>query len=528
MGKIKYHEHLDDISSDELLEGLVAYGLFADKIPRFLSAVDFFQFCKNQEPAFFEKKDKGVIQFESMRNVNVPRILSIPNPIAHWNLCYVLSESWNEIKEHFATKTQHQNHKISRIHIRKIEDEEAIFEMEYDFENELLLGEIAKPLFRMSHKDPFKDDYPEPELLIGARYLVEADIANCFPSIYTHSIPWALVGRGVSKANRDEREWFNKIDKFLRNTKNGETNGILIGPHTSNLISEVILVTVDESLFQKGYKFIRHIDDYTCFVDSYEKALRFTIDLAEELKKYNLLLNHKKTEIKKLPIAMTSQWVRRLNSFDLTADYMDFVGLDKVRRFLDAAIDLTCANNNNAAIINYATKVLSNKKLTPNAKTYFVNTIHHLVLLYPYLARLLEEHVFNSCNVAKDVIRRFSNNLLTLGIESNLNESIAYAIYFSLVYDFPLENEVHEIAINSRDCIVLLLGYLYETKHNKSKSNLKEYKKLAEELSDENTFDEFWLFTYEVLSQSRLKSYWKKLKQSNVSFLKNEFSLILQ
>ena len=80
--------------------------------------------------------------------------------------------------------------------------------------------EEKKHLFEMLHKDFYEDDYPEPHLLIGKRYQVKADISNFFPSIYTHSIPWALIGKKLSKENKDgEKFWFNEIDLYIRNQK---------------------------------------------------------------------------------------------------------------------------------------------------------------------------------------------------------------------------------------------------------------------------------------------------------------------
>ncbi|MBG9085871.1 hypothetical protein GV391_10640 [Neisseria meningitidis] len=42
-----YIDQMDRISNDELLEGLAGYGLFADKIPPFLTAESFFNFAQN-------------------------------------------------------------------------------------------------------------------------------------------------------------------------------------------------------------------------------------------------------------------------------------------------------------------------------------------------------------------------------------------------------------------------------------------------------------------------------------------------
>src|SRR5699024_2116471 len=152
------------------------------------------------------------------------------------------------------------------------------------------------------------DGAPEPNLLIGSKYLVNADISTFFPSIYTHSLAWALVGKEVAKRNKNNKnEWYNKLDFYVRNTTNGETHGIIIGPHSSNVLSEIILTSIDFELQKNGWKYIRNIDDYTCYVRSYEDAQRFLIELSEQLRKYNLVLNHKKTKVAPLPIASTER-----------------------------------------------------------------------------------------------------------------------------------------------------------------------------------------------------------------------------
>jgi hypothetical protein len=42
--------------------------------------------------------------------------------------------------------------------------------------------------------------FPRATIRVGARYLVRADIAQFYPSIYTHSVPWALHTKPVAKA----------------------------------------------------------------------------------------------------------------------------------------------------------------------------------------------------------------------------------------------------------------------------------------------------------------------------------------
>lgn len=48
MPKKSYYELLKEISADELFDGLLGYGLFAEKIPPFLTAENFLVFCKTR------------------------------------------------------------------------------------------------------------------------------------------------------------------------------------------------------------------------------------------------------------------------------------------------------------------------------------------------------------------------------------------------------------------------------------------------------------------------------------------------
>ena len=354
--------------------------------------------------------------------------------------------------------------------------------------------------------------------------MVKADISNCFPSIYTHSLPWSLVGKSYSKIHRSPTEWFNQIDFYTRNLKDGETHGILIGSHASNLVSEIILTAVDKAMYDKGYRYIRNIDDYSCYLETKEKAEEFLVDLSTELKKYSLMLNHKKTEILKLPLASTENWVRKLNSFIFSND--DKLKLSEIRAYIDIALDLMFHNKENSAILNYAIKVLAKKEMTVNAKDYFIKTVHHLVLLYPYLVPLLDDKIFTVFSIDKSKIEKISQDLFQLGDSKKLYEAMSYALFFSLKYDFLLIDNLFEKVENSNDAILLLLAYLHDKKYLNSSSNFnrttigKKYRDLANTLKDD--IDEYWIFVYEVLNAG-LCDNWQVMKKAKITFIRNEF-----
>lgn len=505
----KYIDYIKEISDADLYDGLVGYGLFAEKIPNFVTSVEFLSFTKTLTFPINEKP-KDYIRYSSMRNINIPRPMGIPDPFAYANQAKCFADNWTNLQNHFNEKTKNDSFKISRIHLRKLVNRPELFEMNY--------------------KNFTKDGDPKQDIVIKSKFVAIADISNCFPSIYSHSISWALVGKSYAKSKSKpsyKHEWFNQIDFNTRNLKHGETNGILIGPHSSNLISEIILVAVDCELSKEGFKYIRHIDDYTCYVDTYEEAERFFLTLSEELKKYELALNGKKSKIFPLPLASVKSWVTKLNHFNFTNTYTvnskEAIRVKELKGFIDFSIELMLTEDSDASILNYAIKIISNKHLNSNAKDYYIKQIHHLVLHYPYLINLLESKVFEPHKVEKDIIKKIAQDIYDLGKKRKIYEACSYAIYWAIKYDFDLGiTSIKQDSINSLDCIFLMISYIYDKKHNR-KSYLKEYKDLSKSLK-KNDFDRYWLFIYETLPWTELTDNYRIMKKKGLTFIKPEFN----
>lgn len=501
-----YCDFMDEISADELYEGLLAYGLFTDKLPPVFTAVPFFDYCKTHSDSSWDKRN-DFISFRTMRNVGTPRYMGIPTPTSYQWLCAILRGNWNKIQQHFHDKTDGQSYRLSRIHIRKKFGSKSIFEMNY--------------------KNWQVDGNPESDLLIHemgiSRYLVKADISTCFPSIYTHSIPWALEGKEEAKKNTKDSEWYNKIDKACRNVKNGETHGLLIGPHASNVISELILTAVDYQLYDKGYRYVRNIDDYDCYVNSYEQAERFLRDLEESLREFDLPLNHKKTRIITLPIGFEKNWKHRLSDLP-SIGKSGTVEYPQVNTFIDAALELT-AETGDYAIINYAIKKLAGTKLSDNAKKLASKRFIHMAALSPYLLHLLEEYVFLPYGVETSEIKALSNTICQDAMEINDYERICYAIYFALRYNFHLDKLSSKYLIKHKDCVTLVLAWIYYMDVNHWQRDAAEVEPFNCEAKNlvKGDMDRYWLFCYEALTASDLQGEWKSMKQAGVSFIKREF-----
>jgi hypothetical protein len=239
-----------------------------------------------------------------------------------------------------------------------------------------------------------------------------------------------LAGKSEAKATMKNKIWYNDIDHYAQNVKHGETHGLLIGPHASNLLSEIILAVVDYNLYQRRkYCFIRHVDDYVCYVDTYEEGKQFIVDLSDELRKFDLVINYRKTSISELPLGAVENWVKQINAIKLktNGEIMDFI---EVRAYLDNVIEVMHNNNNLASALKYAIKVLSNQKLSENAKIYFAKTILHSAIIFPYIIPLLDDYIFMPLKTDRSLIESFTNMIFNEGKKYKIMRKFAFPCFF--------------------------------------------------------------------------------------------------
>jgi hypothetical protein len=142
-------------------------------------------------------------------------------------------------------------------------------------------------------------------LALEFEYLIKTDITDCYSSIYTHSIAWALHEKSYAKENRHDKTLVgNIIDAHLQGMSHGQTNGIAQGSVLMDFIAEILLGYSDLELSKKiekdkisDYKIIRYRDDYRIFINDQREGKQILKLLSEVLSDLGLKLNHNKTEI---------------------------------------------------------------------------------------------------------------------------------------------------------------------------------------------------------------------------------------
>lgn len=140
------------------------------------------------------------------------------------------------------------------------------------------------------------------ELALEYNYLYDTDIADCYGSIYTHSIAWAIETKEVAKNDRKPHLLGNEVDSIISWMQEGQTNGIPQGSNLMNFIAEIILGYIDEQLSIKigeagitDYKILRYVDDYRIFVNNPIEGSTILKILSEKLLEMGMRLNSSKT-----------------------------------------------------------------------------------------------------------------------------------------------------------------------------------------------------------------------------------------
>jgi len=513
------------LTPDEVFNGLLDHGLFCEKLPpcfssEGLSAINDPEIRATLDGATDSKLAKAIgnrshdfIRYAALRDTNVPRHLGVPHPESYFVQALAIKKHWNLIKEHCLQGYPH----VSRIFVRHTKG-----------------GQI----FEMSYKAPERYALEETELKwqAGAQYRVDADISSCFPSIYTHSIPWALHTQEVAKKKESRTSLIklpgNLLDKCTRVNRDGQTNGLLIGPHASNIIAEIVLTCVDRELVAKDYiKLSRHIDDYCFYAKSHEEAEKFIHDLGLVLRKFELNINDKKTRILRMPQTSDESWVQHLKRFQFPA--AGEIRYSTIRSLLDLALELS-EKHGISTPLNFALKMIGNNeervsRYNSRARRLFVQEAINLAIAFPYLAPTVESKVFSvfKADTTYEHTKLLSDNLFEIGVRKLYPDAIAHGLYISLKghHQYTLSSETESGILAVEDCIVLVLFREYAQRHGKTAIVAQiDARALSLRTMNSREQDRFWLLLYQVLTADQLlacgQTFLCKLKNGGFNFVK--------
>lgn len=493
------------------LEGLLSRGYFPRELPPAFSSKSFGAFIAAHQAILRSRFNQNLkaktIPHNLARSGSLRRKLGIPNPILFYQLASCVVENWTDLhrcasQSHFSLTTP-----IDGVMSRAIERQYSL---------------TARPVRRA-------------ELRSTARYILQADISRFYPSVYTHSIPWAIHTKAIAKANRGDGYIGNRIDRLVRNGQDGQTMGIPIGPDTSLLLAEIILNALDARLASNGITSgFRYIDDYELGFKTLAAAEETLAFLQEVLNDYELALNPSKTRIIRLPIETELLAISELRTFQFRTSV---AGQESdILRYFDRAFVLS-NESPEEGILKYAISRLSGEDIHASNWSLAEKLILQSVMSEAGAISLALNQIVRYRDMGYPIDReRISeafNDTVCQHAPLGHGSEVAWAIWGLLVLRVHISDVSFRAAIGMSDSVVALLLLDAESKGLILKGS--DFTSVQSVMTTEELYDEHWLLAFEVNVKGWLPSAgggdhvdhdecFSVLKSNMVSFYDNALS----
>lgn len=245
------------------------------------SSKDFKKRKKVHKKNFINQYNSSKTSYFSISKSNLSRrFLGIPNPKHFIFLAKIIIDNWELLANFFTISPYSESFPVAERDAKK-----------------RAVSTFSRNVFT------FRDKLLETSF--DKLIQIRVDISKFYPTIYTHSITWALLGKEKAKyfyrqdqldyEGDTEAELYtigNEIDKRIRNCQDKQSIGIPIGPDTSHIIAEVIACRIDQLLQEKftniDLKGCRYYDDYYLFVSTKDQADQVLKSLQKILRDFQL------------------------------------------------------------------------------------------------------------------------------------------------------------------------------------------------------------------------------------------------
>lgn len=438
-----------------------------------------------------------LVEYKATRFNNVPRVLSLIHPLAYARIYSNLKKNRLEILE-------------------SMKDENSVITAEQHNDGRM---------FIMNYEDHETKTKNTLEISFGASFRAHADVANCFGSIYTHSLEWAIQGYEKAKERLQERggekHWSSTLDISLRNAKRNETSGLPVGPSSSSIAVEIVLAAVDRELAGK-FRFVRYIDDYTAYCETHIQAQEFIRALSIALSRYRLTLNLSKTKITELPEPLVDSWVTKLaNATPWRTDSNGVLTLftHEAINFLDYAVHLNRAVPD-GSVLKLAAGLICHRAQGDTAATVF-QYILSLSWHYPILLPLLEKIDATSDYYDKEAVTAKLNGILETNALHRRSDGMCWSLYYLKQLSSHPTTENIELVIQTGDATAIALLSIFES----ATDAVVAYARQVIENCTLYELDQNWILLYQLFIHEKIENPYvddptfEILKKHDVQFL---------
>lgn len=399
-----------------------------------------------------------------------PRVCGIPHPYPYCVLVERIHSDWNRIEPQIQSQ-------VSEIQARPHTDG-RLFVMDYgdhQFKSKRYLDNQS-----------------------CASFIAKADIANFYPSLYTHSIPWAIVGIDTAKSNTKNNIWYNALDRDIRFCRRAETNGVSVGPGTSSLVAEIVLTQIDRAL-QKRFKYQRYIDDYTCYTASRDEAQEFLNLLEKELAKYSLYLNFKKTSIHELPNSEIPPWIDELRINTVVKDPDNFY---EIKLFLSRALDVA-DRYPDGSVLKFALHALCDCTFTDANGEYVLRRVLGLAQAFPHLVPCLRKLMVYGFDARSNFrFRAELQAVLAAAAKARRSDAMCWALQFCADTATTIDADLEDLVLRSYDTLAIVM--LYHAGTPRIRRSITRFVRKLVLPRPQSVVEHHWVLVHYLLNERRL------------------------
>lgn len=430
------------------------------------------------------------------------RTLGIPHPLHFTRLSKTIVDNWPAISLHCNASTISLSPIKTRMGTSRA---------------------IVKPSFKNTTREKIIRS-------TGNRYLLKIDIAKFYSSIYTHSIPWALHTKAISKVHRKRTPYYgNALDEDCRKMQDGQTIGLPIGPDTSRIISEIILSSIDREInTELGYlNGVRVVDDYHLYFRSHGELEKGRAIVSRILRGFELELNQNKEQLLELPEIIESEWFAEIREFKFRSRW-DYQRKDLIT-FFDTVVNYTRKYPGDI-VMTYAMSKLRftvfSLKNWAILQSLMMNALLIEPKILPYVAQNLLSYQLKGHSVNGPVITDALVQLIEYHLNLVNDFEVAWSLWIAKSLGLNLPPTLSpKLSANENPIIVLIALDLHES------GLLPGIDKThwTTLLTTDNLYNEHWLIAYETYRLGWLTvpvdhvaadPFFKLLKDNDVAFYK--------
>jgi hypothetical protein len=406
------------------------------------------------------------------------RLIALPNPLHQTILAQAFETHWDEIEGH-----------INRSSIS--------------------LSTLAEDTSKQNalRRKVSLDDLPLQRSLrsSSARFVLRADLSRFYPTLYTHSVSWALHSKVVAKARKSDKSLAgNALDAAVRNTQDQQTLGIPVGPETSDLIAEIIGGAIDKQLERTAPNLvgIRYVDDFYLYFGTRAEAEQALAALIAAAKEYELEINQSKTEIVELPESLEPRWKTELRSFVIRPElqHQDLLG------FFSRAFDLANmfpGHNVLKYAVARSSGVTVDKDNWPLYESFLLTSLIGEPALFPVAAQVLTKYRDDGYPLNLDELKRTLWEICLYHCRFRQGFEVAWALWLAKLFELIIPDDVSsEIAVLDDPVVAIVALDL----RDRGLISTLDTSKWDNSMTGDDLYSAGWLISYEARIKDWLPS----------------------